>query len=69
MPHFVTHILATRRARPATPASGAPGDDEARVTHAYRRRLAALRATAPDTLRARVRRELSAAAAPAARSG
>ena len=68
MPHFVTHILATRRARPVTPMGRASGDDDACVSHAYQRRLAALRERAPDTLRARVRRELRAVAAPAARS-
>ena len=54
MPHFVTDI------HPAAPArrSIAARDANARATRAYRRRLAALHVRAPDTLRARVKREL-----------
>ena len=63
MPHFVTHILRSRRAPIRTRALGAPIDIGARGAPAYRRRLARLRTPAPDTLRARVRRELHAAAA------
>ena len=57
MPHFVTDIRFVDSAPRATSLRAAnvarPDDREA-----YRRRLAALRVRAPDTLRARVRREL-----------
>jgi hypothetical protein len=63
MPQFVTHIVLSRRAPRLPRVRGASVDDAACDTHAYRRRLASLRTPAPDTLRARVRRELRAAAA------
>jgi len=57
MPHFVTDIRhadsAQRAAAPRTPANARAAD-----ARAYRRRLVALRVSAPDTLRARVRRDL-----------
>ena len=57
MPHFVTDIRhaesAQRAAAPRTSANTRFAD-----ARAYRRRLAALRVCAPDTLRARVRRDL-----------
>jgi hypothetical protein len=66
MPRFVTPILHARHARyaasvRAVPPAASPGDSPG-----YRRRLADLRTRAPDTLRARVRRELREAAASAA---
>ena len=63
MPQFVTHIPASHR--PAAPivARRTTPHDRARTMDAYRRRLAALRARAPDALRDRLRRQLRAAAA------
>ena len=65
MPHFVTHIVRTRRAPAWSRMRGSSLDDAACEARAYRRRLASLRTPAPDSLRDRVRRELRAAAAPA----
>ena len=62
MPQIVTHIPASHRAENLRAARRARLSEAARVSDAYRRRLAALRTRAPDTLRARVRRELRAAA-------
>ena len=68
MPHFVTHIVRSRRASASSRMRGASVDDAAREARAYRARLAALRTPAPDSLRARVRRELrNASAATTAR--
>lgn len=62
MPHFVTDIRfvdsAPRATSPRAPNVARPDDADA-----YRIRLAALRTRAPDTLRARVRRELRLAVA------
>lgn len=66
MPHFVTRIVRSRRAPARTRAPGAPTDAAERDACGYRRRLARLHTPAPDTLRARVRRELRAAAGAAA---
>jgi hypothetical protein len=63
MPHFVTRIIRSRRAPLWMRTRGVSHDDGSHDARGYRRRLARLRAAAPDTLRARVRRELSAAAA------
>ena len=72
MPQFVTPILIVRHARHVLPVRAVPADASPRDPRGYRRRLADLRTRAPDTLRARVRRELreaaAAAAAPSARS-
>lgn len=57
MPHFVTDISPARRAFVAKRARTVL-DGRARAAYAYRSRLAALRDRAPDTLVARVRREL-----------
>ena len=63
MPHFVTDIRhAASPYRADLPRTDANGRAAAR---AYRRRLASLRICAPDTLRARVRRELRLAPTPA----
>ena len=62
MPHFVTDI----RHADSAPRAAAPRRlPNARATdaRAYRRRLVALRVCAPDTLRARVRRDLRLALA------
>ena len=67
MPLFVTHILRSRRAPIRTRVLGVSNDVAARDAPAYRGRLARLRTPAPDTLRARVRRELHAAAATTVR--
>jgi hypothetical protein len=62
MPLFVTDIRPASAATRATAArTGAGGSISA--ARAYRRRLAALRQRAPDTLRARVRRALRMASA------
>jgi hypothetical protein len=64
MPHFVTdirHADSAQRAAVSHAASNACAD----VARAYRRRLASLQLPAPDTLRARVRRELRLARATA----
>jgi hypothetical protein len=63
MPPFVTRIVLSRRAPVRTRSPGAPIDAAARDAQAFRCRLARLHVPAPDTLRARVRRELRAAAA------
>ena len=68
MPQIVTHILSSRRAGAPAAAPRAHQDHHARATDAFSRRLAALRTHAPETLRARVRRELRAAGASIARS-
>ena len=62
MPQFVTRISRPLRTAFADAERHAMPDDRATLSDAYRRRLAALRTAAPDTLRARVRRELRAAA-------
>ena len=62
MPQIVTHIPASHRAEALRAARRARLNERARVFDAYLRRLVALRTRAPDTLRARVRRELRAAA-------
>jgi hypothetical protein len=62
MPQIVTHIRVSRRAAASVATRRMHLDDRVRVADAYCRRLAALRTHAPDTLRARVRRELRAAA-------
>jgi hypothetical protein len=62
MPQFVTPIFAPLRDVPAGSVLDASLDASEPMSDAYRRRLAALRLRAPDTLRARVRRELRAAA-------
>jgi hypothetical protein len=64
MPLFVTDIRPADPAARATIARAASGDGVS-ATRAYRRRLAALRVSAPDTLRARVRRALRLASASA----
>jgi hypothetical protein len=63
MARFVTHIVPSYRAAATQRVRGASAGDDASDTDVYRRRLAGLRTPAPDTLRARVRRELRAAAA------
>lgn len=72
MPQFVTPILLARHARHTSPVRSVSAAASSGDPHGYRRRLAALRTCAPDTLRARVRRELREAAAfagtPSARS-
>jgi hypothetical protein len=68
MPQFVTAILPIHRAAPARPARRVPTDVSLVDALAYRRRMAELRTRAPDTLRARVRRELREAAASSTRS-
>jgi hypothetical protein len=62
MPHFVTDIRHADFARRADSPRDAT-NPRAADTGAYRRRLAALRVFAPDTLRARVRRDLRMALA------
>ena len=57
MSHFVTEIHPVDSARRAASSREAVGA-RAGAARAYRIRLAALRVRAPDTLRARVRREL-----------
>lgn len=64
MPLFVTPIESSARAPVRLSIHASRGDAELDA-QGYRRRLAALRTPAPDTLRARVRRELRAAAAAA----
>ena len=68
MPHFVTDI---RHADPAQLAATLHAASQRVVAsaravdaHAYRRRLASLQVCAPDTLRARVRRDLRLALMP-----
>ena len=61
MPQFVTHIPVSRRGVAPAAAQRACPNDRVRMNDAYSRRLAALRTRAPDTLCARVRRELRAA--------
>ena len=65
MPLFVTPIDSSRRAPVRAWVRDASSGDVELDAHGYRRRLAALHTPAPDTLRARVRRELRAAAAAA----
>jgi hypothetical protein len=67
MPHFVTRLVRSRRAPVWTRTPGAPTDATERDADGYRRRLARLHTPAPDTLRDRVRHELRAAAAAAAK--
>ena len=62
MPHFVTDIRHADSAQRAA-APRADANVRAAEARAYRRRLAALRICAPDTLRARVRRDLRLALA------
>jgi hypothetical protein len=64
MPLFVTDIRPATPAACATIARAAAGD-RIGVARAYRRRMAALRLRAPDTLRARVLRALRVASARA----
>jgi len=64
MPLFVTDIRPATPAARAITARAASGDGTS-AARAYRRRLAALRQRAPDTLRARVRRALRLASASA----
>ena len=61
MPQFVTRIPISRRAAAPATAQRTYPNDRVRMNDAYSRRLAALRTRAPDTLCARVRRELRAA--------
>ena len=68
MPHFVTDIRPAHRAAAHQPARGAAFDVQTRAVLAYRRRMATLRERASDTLVARVRRELRAAAQRSART-
>ena len=67
MPHFVTDIRhadpAQRAATPHGAALRAVANVRSADARAYRRRLASLQARAPDTLRARVRRDLRLALA------
>ena len=65
MPLFVTDIIRSRRAPLWMRTRGASHDDASRDARGYRRRLVRLHTPAPDVLRARVRRELSAAASAA----
>ena len=65
MARFVTHIVPSYGAAETQRVRGAPPGYAACDADVYRRRLAGLRTPAPDTLRARVRRELRAAAAAA----
>jgi len=62
MSHFVTEIHPVDSVRRAASSREAV-DARAGAARAYRIRLAALRVRAPDTLRARVRRELRRAQA------
>jgi len=62
MPHFVTDIRPVDSARRAT-SPRAAAVARALAARAYRLRLAAIHDRAPDTLRARVRRELRLAMA------
>ena len=62
MPHFVTDIRHADSARRVSTARGATNGRSARA-RACHRRLAALRVPAPDTLRARVQRDLRLALA------
>ena len=62
MSQFVTPIFDRRRVPDAEARPRSSADDAASATRAMLRRLATLRTPAPDTLRARVRRELRAAA-------
>ena len=62
MPHFVTDIRHADSARRANTRRGA-SNARAADALAYHRRLAALRVRAPDTLRARVQRDLRLALA------
>ena len=67
MPHFVTDIHhadpALRAAAPHAVALRAVANGRSAGARAYRRRLASLQTSAPDTLRARVRRDLRLAVA------
>jgi hypothetical protein len=67
MPHFVTDIRhadsAQRAATPRAATLRAAASSRAAGARAYRRRLASLQTSAPDTLRARVRRALRLAPA------
>ena len=66
MPQFVTDPFSTHRATASSRSNPRPPlDERARAALAYRHRLVALKVRAPDTLRARVRRELRAAASAA----
>jgi hypothetical protein len=62
MPHFDTDIRHADSARRANTRRGA-SNARAADALAYHRRLAALRVPAPDTLRARVQRDLRRAPA------
>lgn len=62
MPQFVTPISTPLRHPPAASNFDAARNGSDAISCAYHRRLLALRTRAPDTLRARVRRELRAAA-------
>lgn len=64
MPQIVTDLSFIRRTGHARTTRVVVARGHAAEMIAYRRRLASLRTTATDTLRARVRRELRAAAAP-----
>ena len=68
MPHFVTDIRPAHRAAAHQSARGVAFDARTRAVLAYHRRMEALRERAPDTLVARVRRELRAAAQRSART-
>ena len=61
MPHFVTDIRHAVSAQHAVAPRAAAAHPD--VSRAYRRRLASLRVRAPETLRARVRRDLHLALA------
>lgn len=67
MPHFVTDIRhadpAQRAATPHAARQRAVSNTRAADARAYRRRLVSLQVCAPDTLRARVRRDLRLALA------
>ena len=68
MSQYVTHIFDGRSTAPTGAPRGSAMDEAARARQAFRRRLTKLRTPASDTLRARIRRELrAAAAAPDAR--
>jgi hypothetical protein len=66
MPQHPTHPFAGPRSPDRATTAGSPGAGSAASVHPlvgrrYRERLAALRFRAPETLRARIRRELAAA--------
>jgi hypothetical protein len=60
-------VASVRSPEPGADASGKRRLAPSKAIRAYRARIAALRTTAPDTLRERIRRELRAAADPASR--